>query len=330
MDGFDAGDHASKWSSTTGSWKVSTATRFGVGRCLYGFDADKLVKNIEPSNKIFMGFAFDANNTVTGSSRGLVSVFGDAGVTEHISLSIYEAPGKVTLKRGSTGGGTILADGMIRATGWQYIEISASVSDTVGEVVVKADGVTVINYTGDTKNGGTNTTIDRVVVSNSYSNTYWYFDDFYLCNDTGTTNNTFLGDVRVHTLLPTADTAVADLTPTGSSSHYANVSDIPDSTATYNASGIVGHKDLYTMSDLPSGVTTIHATQANNLARKTDAGAIGLKNIVKSGGITASGVTKQLSASTTGTSDIFAVDPATSTAWTVAGVNGVEVGAEVA
>lgn len=119
------------------------------------------------------------------------------------------------------------------------------------------------------------------------------------------------------------------MTPTGGA-NYANVADIPDSTATYNSSATVGAKDLYTMADLPAGVTTIHGAQANNHAWKTDAGSKNLKNAIKSGATTAYGSSIALSASMTANSDVFETDPNTSTAWTVSGVNGVEVGAEVA
>src|SRR5437764_673985 len=47
-----------------------------------------------------------------------------------------------------------------------------------------------------------------------------YLDDLYVCDATGTTNNTFLGDVRVHTLVPSGNGTDSGLT--GSDGNQVN------------------------------------------------------------------------------------------------------------
>jgi hypothetical protein len=156
-------------------------------------------------------------------------------------------------------------------------------------------------------------------------------DDVYLCDTSGSRNNDFLGDVRVVTFRPDADTAQGDFTPSSGSVHYALVAEAPDDDgdASYVESGTVGHKDLYGYQDLTGTPAAILALQLATVARQDDARSRRLRAVLKSGATTANGVTRGLGTSYALYDDRFEVDPATGTAWTKAGVDALEAGLQV-
>lgn len=137
---------------------------------------------------------------------------------------------------------------------WHYLEIRYKYGAT-GDIQVRVENVDVINLSGiDTR--GTATGIQNLALFSSVTSTSTYFDDLYICDSTGTTNNTFLGPVVVHTLTPSLD-AQADFTRNTGTNNYSCVNEIPhDSATSYVSSNIAGKRDLYEMSDI-SGSTNI-------------------------------------------------------------------------
>jgi hypothetical protein len=77
-------------------------------------------------------------------------------------------------------------------------------------VQARLDGTQVPGFTGYTRNTGT-AEIATVRFSNHFvasgTRHLLRLDDVYLCDASGSRNNDFLGDVRVATLRPNADTA---------------------------------------------------------------------------------------------------------------------------
>jgi hypothetical protein len=146
----------------------------------------------------------------------------------------------------------------------------------------------------------------------------------------GSRNNDFLGDVKVVTLRPNADTAQADFTLSAGSVHYSLLAEAPDDDgdASYVESGTVGHKDLYGYQDLTGTPAAIMAVQITTVARKDDAGSRSLRKVLRSGATTANGATRGLGTSYALYDDRFEVDPATGAAWTKAGVDAQEAGVD--
>ncbi|HTK39493.1 MAG TPA: hypothetical protein VL362_01370 [Patescibacteria group bacterium] len=330
MDGFDAGDAGMKWSFAW-SGSRSTDTRFGQGSSWFISPIGAyLYKNFTPMNKIFLGFA--AKFTAATGQVDFCRIGSDAGATSHLWLR-YSTGGALQLVRGD---GTILAT----ATGaafafntWSYyFEVSATIADAGGTCVVRVNGNTVINYTGDTKNGGTATTIDQIRFHPGSASGLptIMIDDLYVCDDTGVAPyNTFLGDVRVHTMVPDAAGTSTQFTPSAGA-NYTDVDELPYSATDYVRSSVAGTRDTYSMNDLPAGVTTVYGVQNNIIAKKTDAGSISLKPVTRSGGTNYYGSTVSLGTSDTVISDLRSTDPATSSQWAASAVNSMESGMEVA
>ena len=326
MDGFDANDIALKWYNPVGA-STSGTTRFGSGLSLNLFSNGVSVTKwlLSSPSQVFVGYA----QLLSGStSAGGVVLQGDNGNTSNISV-ILTLSG-VFLHAGNNGATLASWSNPNSTNTWYYIEFMATLASSGGQCKVRVNGVQVINFTGNTLQGGTGTTIDRIVPAGYTGGQGVLFDDLYVCDATGATNNTFLGDVRVQTLFPNGVGSSTQFSPTGSANNYANVNDVPDSTATYNSSSTVGQRDTYAMGDTLASTGTVFGIQDNIHAFKTNSGAANIKAAINSGGTIAYDTTQVLDASNTWSGAIRETDPNTGLAWTPPNVNNVEFGAEVA
>lgn len=338
-DGFELQDYTTRYpglSTGGGTLSTSTSTRLGSGRCLTvsgsGGGSTLLPKSVTPSAQLFIGAALyhtSYNDSQTGSNFGSFLIYGDTGATLHLRIGV--SGGRIYVCRGTT---VIATSALLVNIGqWYYMEVSATINSTTGTVVVRVNGSTVINFTGNTKNGGTSTNIDTFALgpftNDSGSLTFTYYDDLYVCNSLGSVNNSFLGDSRVQTLLPVGAGSSTQFTPTGSASNYANVNDVPDSASTYNGSSTSGQRDTYAMGDLLAGTAKVAGIQQITHAFNSDAGTGQLKAAQLSGATVSYGATNTLGTSNSAYYDVFETNPATGSAYSVADVNTLEGGAEV-
>lgn len=327
-DGFDVGDVAIKWLKESNTTAISPG-RHGTGRHIRitGASSDDATRAFAAQSKLFIGFAFRTSHIL---GQDVVALYGDAGLTTHHVLELNSS-GLLRANRGAT----IIATGTTQLfpNVWYYIEIEATVSDVSGVFNVRLNGATSneISFTGDTKNGGTATTLDKVGLQSPSGSAARLadFDDLYIANDSGSLNNTWLGDTRIQTLRPNGAGATTQLTPTGSANNWENVDDDPYNTATYNSSATVGQRDTYTLTDLIASTVTVKGVVNNLIAGSTDATPTNLKGVVRSAGTNYDDSTYPLAAAPLTYQTPRDVDPATSAAWTVAAVNALEAGAEV-
>lgn len=328
MDGFDASDGAlGKWSYWNGGFiTLSASTRFNAGLSASMNAATTFSRKDFPAvTKLIAGLAIRQSSLY--DSLNVFVLSGDAGATGHVGLRMM-ANGAITLWRGSTQVATSAA-GVVFANTWHYLELSATINSTTGTITARVDGVQVVTFTGNTKAGGTNNSIDRLELSNL--NGVGYFDDVYIADDTGAAPwNDFLGDVRVQTIKPSAAGSSTQLAPAGSANNWDNVNELPYSSADYNSSATAGQRDLYAMEDLAALTTTVYGVQVTSTAHKTDSAVRSVKNLVKSGATVTASATKTLAISPTLLSSIYQANPTTSAQWTPAEVNAMETGVEVA
>jgi len=203
---------------------------------------------------------------VSSASGGYFAFFSsDAGTVYHVYLGLVVS-GVIGLYKWGTSAPLATAV-LTQSTGWIYVEFSATIDSVSGAAQVRVNGLLVIDYTGNTRNASTSALIDQFKVGWSD----YAFDDIYICDGTGTVNNTFLGDVRIQTLLPTGAGTSTQLTPTGGA-NYTNANDTPDVTTSYNSSVTVGQRDTYAMGDLLASTGTILGVQENIHGWKSDAG----------------------------------------------------------
>ena len=240
----------------------------------------------------------------------------------------------LTFKRGNSTSLATSSNALVQGA-WNYIELQYFTNNTTGTVILNINGEEGINATGlDTETTGFPDGPSALWLGNvNNTSTDVYFDDVIVMDNLGGKNDGFLGEVRIETIYPTADTAQADFTPQGAGDNYVEVDDGdtgPDADTTYNESSTVGHKDLFTMGNLATAnISAVHAVQSVNLVRKDDAGARTSRNLVKTGTTTDNGESTALVETYTYALDVLELDPDTATDWTESGVNGVEVGYEV-
>lgn len=348
LDGCDL--HAShadllrRWSSASSSTQVDVLTtggRFGGGairlRTIAG--EETLSKNLGPpySVTLIIGAAVMLEPESTTSTAGEDEILQllDSAAVVHLTLTWSSLDQLLRIYRGTQTGTLLATSGQaLPIQVWAHLELKATIADSGGQVEVRLDGAQVLSFSGDTRNAGT-AEIATVRFSTHLVSTgnrhLLRLDDVYLCDTSGSRNNDFLGDVKVVTLRPNADTAQADFTPSTGSVHYSLVAEAPDDDgdASYVESGTVGHKDLYGYQDLTGTPAAILALQLATVARKDDAGSRSLRAVLKSGATTANGATRVLGTSYTLYDDRFEADPATGAAWSKAGVDALQAGAEV-
>lgn len=331
FDGFATNDLTTKWDAGSAiNGGVNTTTPRVTGGSWVVLYNSSLFKTITASSKVIVGYGVYCNS---GNSNALL-FYGDSGATTHITV-MRNTTGRIEIRRGTTAG-TLLATGttVIPLTQWFYMEASVTISDTVGEVHVRLNGAgsDEVSYTGDTKNGGTNTTIDRVAYSTVTGAANVWITDFYICDDTGSApNNTFLGDVTVRTLSPNGNGNSSQLLGSdgNSTDNYLLVDEKPFSSTDYTGSATTGQKDTYALSDLPASVTTVYGVNVNANMLKSDAGAASARMVIRTGSTDYGGSTRALSTGALTYHEFYEQNPNTSTFWTPANVDGLEAGMEV-
>ncbi|GEM_PF-953812 len=357
MDGFDVQDAGMRWvvSGVTTDIVYTTTPRFTTnpGKAVTlsaingGTQANlTILRAIPASASIYTGAAIQAgleNGSWTGApTANLFGIYTDSGLTGHMyirrlsnnAIAVYRGDPNA----GAAGGvsGTQIASSAAATLdgNWHFIELFATINATTGQLIVKVDGNTVINFTGNTRNGGTSTNIDairfRTGVNNITPSCVISVDDFYVCDATGTVNNGFLGDIRVQSMMPNAAGSSTQLATTGSATNYLNANEVPFNDATYNSSSVVGQRDTYGLSDLVAATTTVLGVQSVAHMQKSDAGVANAKVALKSGASVYYDTTQSLSTTAMAYTQVRENDPATSAAWTVANTNALEAGMEVA
>lgn len=228
------------------------------------------------STQFYVGFAM---NAVTINSATTIVELLDTGSVQ-LSLFLF-IDGSLTLQRSnSTTLGTAPA-GTVTYNGYHYYEIGGVIgSGTSGSVTVRRDMTTVISVSGVNTQATGNASWNQLVFglglsANQSTLQPFRYDDVYVCDNTGSYNNNFLGDVSVRALLPNAAGANSGFTQTGGSGggNYTSVNEKPnDGDTSYVGTNIVNTEDTYKFSGLPVNTANVYSVLAKPIARKDDAG----------------------------------------------------------
>jgi len=265
---------------------------------------------------------WNSTNQINGNMLGFV-----AGGTIVAALRVvFVSPNYVW--RVVNSAGTTLATGTTPlSTGqWSYLELKVVVSATVGTVEVRLNGAATAECSGTSLNTGSSN-IDTIILSALSAQTI--FDDVYVVDTSGSSpTNTFLGEVRVCTLIPNgngANTAWGG-TGTGGFGEWDDITAHDDDT-TYVSSSTPGDRETSTLTDLSAATSTVFAVQTNLVARKDDAGTRTIAPVVVIGGTPYDGTTTAaLSSSYADYTQLYdRLDPSGAT-WTASTVNAMETG----
>jgi len=167
---------------------------------------------------------------------------------------------------------------------WYYIETQATITGGPPASVnatAQVNGVTILTWTGTLSSAGlAGLMFNAVALGGPGAGLNATVDDFY-CTDTE-----FLGDIRIGVLYPNAagDSAGWTASSTGLANYTMVLEHIADDDATYNKAPTTGLKDLYNLDDIsPAFTGPIKGVQANWCVKKSDGGVGSVKGAWKSG-----------------------------------------------
>lgn len=304
---------------TTGSFTYGDAGRFS-GDSLR-LTTGRITKGIAPTSVLSLGYAF--STTSLSSSTAMIEFHDSAG---SIICDLFTTPdGGLTFVRGSSVGSNILAtapSGTLTTSTWFYLEVELTRHASAGAIKIYINGALVASATG-VNTGSADVAAIQLRAPNSSS---MNVDDLYI-TDTATR----IGEIKIDTVVPTADTAQKDFTASTGTDNYAMVDELPvDGDTSYVTADTSGNADLYTTAGLSGSPSDIFAVQVRVWAKKTDTGFRTLKPKLKSSTTEADGVAVALGTTYGVVTSLYETDPATDAAWDAAGVNAAQIGMELA
>ena len=337
IDGFDhyvTADITKKWTAINSTVGIAASSgRRGGGALSSGATSRYVSKTLAASASFVTGFAFSF--TTLPSASAVICTFDDVATTQ-CSLAV-NADGTLSVFRSTstsvTNGTSTLS---LSANTWFYIEWKVTIADSIGANTckVRVNGIDWITVaTGQDLKATANATANGFRLGGGTGATNFggsIFDDFYICDQSGSTNNDFLGDVRIDTLYPTSDGNYTAFTPSTGSSHFALVDEATPNTTDYNDGAAVNDRDSYGMGNLSALTSqTVYGVQVNAAIVKDDAGAKSAATFVRSSSTDGDGASVALGTSQVYVSQVFETDPNGSIAWTETSVNAMEAGVKV-
>jgi hypothetical protein len=215
---------------------------------------------------------------------------------------------------------------------WYVIELHVKKSATVGVVEAKLDGSSAleIDFSGNTGAGTVSTIRFWIDVGYVGEISSAYFDDIALNDTAGGVDNSWCGEGKIIVMMPNADTATLQLTPSAAVAHYTLVDEVPtDSDTTYVEGSVINEEDLYGLT--ASGLVDVDINRVWTEARTRKTAAVDghVALITKAaGGAEVSGGDVELLTTYTikvlGTEQL--VNPVDAAAWEVADIDLIEIG----
>jgi len=157
------------------------------------------------------------------------------------------------------------------------------------------------------------------------------WDDFYLLDNLGTVNNTWLGNARAKYMAPVSNSTPLQFTIGGSAPAATNWQSVLNQNlddTKYVYASTVGYQDLYGI-DPNLNTPAVFGVEVAGAYRQDDATQRFIKNTIKSASVTTTGPARAINQSYTFYPDIYELDPNTGVGFTGAAVNALTVGPKV-
>jgi hypothetical protein len=217
------------------------------------------------------------------------------------------------------------APNVLVASGYNYVEIEAFASLTVGTIVVKVNGAIVLNLSGirTVSNAGH---VGYNGIQLMGGGTFSRHDDTYVC-DTVAPNGSFLGAVQIYAEVPNADAAPLQWTPSVAGDHFPLVNSIPPDVTKFVQSNTVGQIDEYShpVTGIPPSVFVL-ATQHSLDAQLDSAGSHSIASTVDE---VAAGAGTPLATANFMVVTPYDVDPVTGLPWVLTDIPTRRIGVEL-
>lgn len=229
---------------------------------------------------------------------------------------IVEPTGALTIRTGVHPGTDIASTSgpVLSTNSWNHIE--SEYNGTTGDMEVRVNGITVLTGTS----GTTGTT---AIVSSQRRNTTgsegpdFYMKDFIIRDDSGATNNTWLGTVQCIRRKPTADVTLGGWLPsTGSTGFDLLAKDAVNDTTYLSGDDTPPAAMQYQLADLPADTTSVRGLVTVVRARKVDGGDANIQVSMISNGDVGSGADRPITTAFTYYYDVNQISPDTGLPWT--------------
>lgn len=339
--GYNTAQINRKWAANssaavnaTGGRRSGPSIRFDDWADNVRADAASNGSPVFPNDATFiLGFAIKVSALPASTARSILGLYDTA--TPHITISL-KSDGTLQATRGQFNGPVLGTTTAVLTPGtFAYIEVKVLVSDTVGTVDIRKDGISILALTAQDTRNGASAQINRFFLGDPTATQTEAvtvdFDDIYACNGAGSApQNTFLGDCRVDTTFPNGAGNLSQWTPSAGS-NWQNVDEDPANDDTdYNFASVAATRDLYALPDIAPTTGTVFGVSVNLQVRKDDAAARTFRDLVRSGSTNFPGaLTHTAQATYNMYTEIHAVDPNTSAAWTIANINLAEFGIDL-
>ena len=253
----------------------------------------------------------------------------------------FEDLGIIRLYRGGTSptdssGGTVVDTSAAKVwheDEWNYIETKFLIHPTAGLVEVRVNKVVVISHIGPTQNTmaailGQAPGWDSIGFKSQGVDPQVRWDDRYILDNTGISNNDYLGNVRVNCQLTTAPGDITQMSVFGAAANWDAVNERVLTEVEYVYDSVMGHYDLYTM-DPNVTAQNILGVQITGAHRQDDSTQLKSNLLLKTGGIEYSGSDHFLAQTYHYYRDMWELNPNTGVGWTAAELNALQAGQKV-
>jgi hypothetical protein len=294
-----------------------------------------------PSNyaTLILGVAFQLGTPMLGTTTQYAfAILNSSNAT--LTAFTFDINGHLQVRIGGPGG-TIIATSTyaFSANAWHHLQIKVTPRpDASGYVEIKGNGLPIITFNGINAPAGSAGTANKFSIGSAFSGIYTIVDDLWICDTVDATatqgrpNNDFLGDLKVATIIPTGPGSSTQWTPNSAVANWTTVDETPTNQTDYVTSSAAGQRDLYAALDLPTTATAVYGLRVGVYGQKTDAGSAFVKPAIKEPTSGTVNLSSALGLTTTfgGFWGDILTQKAAGGLWTVADVNGAEIGAEAA
>jgi len=200
-----------------------------------------------------MGLYFDAtvgsfNSGFCIASTGAIVAIGNGSTIGTSAINVFQ-PGKK-----------------------QYFEAQCFVHPTAGFMIVKCDDVVVLNLQ-NVNTGNYDINFITLGSPGNESDGNWYYDDFYITNNTGPNNTGFLSPIRARTLYATADILPQDWVPDTGTVGFSRINKVPAlDAASYIQANNVNDTSKFSFTALPANTNYISGIAVITRSSKDDNG----------------------------------------------------------
>lgn len=332
---------AATWANNTGR----DGSANGAIACHNGFyaapDFKRVALPLDPDGSPVMvptaGFAWEFRSMAAASTGAILVGFMGAGSMQ--LLLTLNAEGYPQLRRGADAyNSPILATAAnpIAPGKWYHFQVKTDLKTSGGSTIVRLNGVDeIINFSGQNSAVDSACTHVQFRCPTNYEtqgtcawDDFWVTSNYNATTEQGQPNTGFLGDLKVHTVVPNGPGDSTQWTPT-TGANWSTVDENPINTTDYVSAANAGMRDLYNVTDLPGATLGVYGVQLSLYAKKADAGSASISPVLRDG------VTDVVQSST-GLSTSWGLyygpqvtkRPSNGAVFTAADINALQIGAE--